>query len=105
MTSRIQLRSVMRKRMGVGDYRFGASLHREIAQPLGVPFAGFRMTNDGSRDCLARGVINAPVMQGLDSELECEAQETCCLWIEPLPIEVLSDRHCRNTSARVATLI
>jgi hypothetical protein len=55
MTSRIQLRSVMRKRMGVGDYRFGASLHREIAQPLGVPFAGFRMTNDGSRDCLARG--------------------------------------------------
>jgi hypothetical protein len=42
MTSRIQLRSVMRKRMGVGDYRFGASLHREIAQPLRIAFSGFR---------------------------------------------------------------
>src|SRR3954447_6291365 len=83
----------MRKRFGVGDYRFRARLHREIAQPLRVPLAGFRITNDGSRDCFARWVVNAPVMQGLDSELECEAQETRGLWIEPLPVKILSDWH------------
>ena len=55
MTSRIRLRSVMRTRIGVGDYRFEARLHREIAKPLGVALAGFRITNDGSRDCLAVG--------------------------------------------------
>jgi hypothetical protein len=50
MISRIRPRRVMRKRFGVGDYRFRARLHREIAQPLRVPLAGFRITNDGSRE-------------------------------------------------------
>ena len=41
----------------------------------------------------SRWVVNAPVMQGLDSELECEAQETRRLGIEPLTIKILSDWH------------
>jgi hypothetical protein len=32
-------------------------------------------------------------MERLDSGFKCDAQETRALWIEPLPIEVLSDRH------------
>ena len=82
-----------RKRTGVGDYQFGARLHREIAQPLGVPFACSRKTDDGSRDCLARWLDYAPVMEGLDGKFECDAQETRGLWIEPLPVKILSDRH------------
>jgi hypothetical protein len=39
------------------------SPNREIAQSLSVPFAGFRIAYDGSRDCFARWVVNAPVMQ------------------------------------------
>jgi len=34
-------------------------------------------------------------MEGLDGKFECDPQETRGLWIEPLPIEVISDRHCR----------
>jgi hypothetical protein len=90
---------VRRKRIGVGDYQFGARLHSKIAQPLGVPLACSRKTDDGSRDCLARGVVHAPVMEGLDGELECDPQETSRLRIEPLPIKVLSDRHRVETAA------
>src|SRR3954454_21014825 len=92
----------MRKRFGVGDYRFRARLHREIAQPLRVPLAGFRITDDGSRDCLARWVVNAPVIQGLDSELECEAQETRRLRIEPLAVKILSDWHAAGFPKRAS---
>ena len=84
-----------RKRTGAADDRFGARLQSQIAQPLRVSFACFRKTDDGSRDCLARWIVHAPVMKGLDGELERDAQETRGLWIEPLPIKILSDRHCR----------
>ena len=91
-----------RRRIGVADYRFGARLHSEIAQPLRVPFACSRKTNDGSRNRLARRVDYAPVMQGLDGEFECDAQETRRLWIEPLPVKIFSDRHVKNRAAPVA---
>ena len=64
-----------RRRIGVADYRFGARLHSEIAQPLRVPFACSRKTNDGSRNRLARWVDYAPVMQGLDGEFEFIEQD------------------------------
>ena len=46
-----------------------------------------------ARDCLAWWIVYAPVMEGLDGKFECDAQETCGLWIEPLPVKILSDRH------------
>jgi hypothetical protein len=96
---------VRRRRIGVADYRFGARLHSEIAQPLRVPFACSRKTNDGSRNRLARWVDHAPVMQGLDGEFECDAQETRRLWIEPLPVKIFSDRHIvENSSASLDTI-
>jgi hypothetical protein len=93
---------VRRKRTGVADHRFRARLYCEIAQPLGVPFACSRKTDDGSRDCLARRVDYAPVMEGLDGKFECDAQETRGLWIEPLPVKILSDRHWRKQQRAVA---
>ena len=89
------------KRNGVADYRFGACLYSEIAQPLGVPFACSRKTDDSSRDCLARWVDYAPIMEGLDGKFECDAQETRGLWIEPLPVKILSDRRCRKQKRAV----
>jgi len=68
MTSRIRLPSV--RGTGIGDYHPGTCLHSKIAQPFGVPLAGSRKTDDGSRDRLSRWVVYAPVMKGLDSELE-----------------------------------
>ena len=91
-----------RKRSGVADYRFGARLYSEIAQPLRVSFACSRKADDSSRDCIARWIDHAPVMQSLDGELECDAQETRGLWIELLPIKILSDRHDENSNAPVA---
>ena len=38
-------------------------------------------------------MVHASAMEGLDSGFKCDAQETRGLWIEPLPVEVLSDRH------------
>ena len=39
-------------------------------------------------------------MEGLDGGFECDAQETRGLWIEPLPIQIMSDRHIvENSSA------
>jgi hypothetical protein len=44
-------------------------------------------------------------MEGLDGSFECDAQETSGLWIEPLPIKVISDRHIvENSSAPVAKI-
>ena len=77
--------SVRPKRTGVAEYRFGARLYSEIAQPLGVPFACSRKTDDGSRDCIARRIDYAPVMEGLDGKFECDAQETRGLWIRTSP--------------------
>jgi hypothetical protein len=51
------------------------------------------MTNDGCRDCFPRRFASAPVMESLDGEFECNAQETRGLWIELLPIKILSDWH------------
>jgi hypothetical protein len=99
---RIRLRwrcSVRRKRTGIADDRFGARLYSEIAQPLRVPFACSRKTDDGSRDRLARWVDHAPVMKCLDGEFECDAQETRGLWIEPLSIKISSDRRVGNSSS------
>jgi hypothetical protein len=76
---------VRRKRIGVGDYQFGARLHSEIAQRLWVPFACSRKTNNDSRDRLAWWFDYAPVTEGLDGKFECDAQETRGLWVEPLP--------------------
>ena len=38
-------------------------------------------------------------MEGLDGGFECDAQETRGLWIEPLPIQIMSDRHAENRSS------
>ena len=64
----------------------------------------FRKTDDGSRDCLARWIDHAPVAQSLDGGFEYDAQETRGLWIQPLPIQILSDRHVENSSPPKATI-
>jgi hypothetical protein len=46
-------------------------------------------------------------MEGLYRGFECDAQETRGLWIESLPIEVISNRHIvlsENSSASLATI-
>ena len=71
-------------------------LHSDIAKPLRVSFTGFRETDDGSRDCLPRCIVHAPVMEGLDGELNAIPKETQWSQIEFLPVKILSDWHrCR----------
>jgi hypothetical protein len=41
-------------------------------------------------------------MKGLDGEFECDTQETRGLWIESLPIKILSDRHRRKPKRLVS---
>ena len=41
-----------------------------------------------------------PSYAGPDGEFECDTQETRGLWIESLPIKILSDRHCRKQRPR-----
>ena len=47
----------------------------------------------------SRGGSSTAQMKRLDSGFKCDAQETRGLWIEPLPIEVLSDRHMVENSS------
>ena len=53
---------------------------------------------------LARWIDHAPVAQSLDGGFEDDAQETRGLWIQPLPIQILSDRHVENSSPPKATI-
>jgi hypothetical protein len=63
-----------------------------IAKPIRVSFACFRKTDDGSGYCFTWR-FHARIMQGLDRGFECDAQKTRGLWIEPLPIQKLSEWH------------
>jgi hypothetical protein len=84
---------VRRKRIVVADYRCGARLESEIAQPLRVSFACVRKADDCSRNSLARWIDHAAVMEGLDGGFESDAHETNGLRWESVAIQIDPDRH------------